>query len=230
LSIAILQKVTLNLLNDINVGFKINKNKMEHFNKNHWEGIYQNKSSNEVSWTEETPWVIDEILPTMHLPFSSNIIDIGAGEGQFSQSMFNKGYTKLTVLDIASSAIEKAKQHFGSNAPLIQWKVANVLEVNFEKPFDLWYDRAVFHFLTSSDDIKKYVEQVNRFANQYVIIGTFALDGPIKCSGLPIVQYSSEKLYALFESTFILVNSYAYVHRTPFGTNQSFQFVLMKKK
>lgn len=198
--------------------------------KEHWEKIYATKNSNEVSWTENSSWAIDTILPFIELKKTDSIIDIGAGEARFAKEMFDKGFEKLTVIDIAENALLKAKQHVGLHSENINWLVTDVLKLQLDNTFDLWYDRAVFHFLTDNDDIQQYVDKVFEYARKYVLIGTFALDGPNKCSGLPILQYSADKLYKLFESNFNFVNSYAYVHRTPFETDQSFQFILMKRK
>jgi hypothetical protein len=198
--------------------------------KNHWENIYTTKNSNEVSWTEGASWAVKEVIPTLSLKPTAAIIDIGAGEALFAKEMFNNGFKNITVIDIALSALKKAKQHFGIDVQNITWIESDVLKLEIEHPVDLWYDRAVFHFLTQPEDIQSYIKKVFLYASNYVLIGTFDLDGPTKCSGLPIVQYSSNHLYKLFESNFYLVNSYTCVHRTPFGTEQSFQYILMKIK
>lgn len=199
--------------------------------KEHWEKIYATKSENEVSWFQEKPTtslnLIKEYAPTK----SVSIIDIGAGQGYLIDYLLLEGYTNITVLDISEHAIENTKKRLGNKANQVKWIVGNVLDVELEK-YDVWHDRAVFHFLTTENQITKYKQKVDKHINSfgYFVLGTFSENGPLKCSGLEICQYSDQTANTIFESDFKLKKAFQQNHETPFNTTQNFQFCVFNKK
>ncbi len=192
--------------------------------KSHWEGIYKKKMPNEVSWTEERPQTSIDFLNSFNLPHESSIIDIGGGESKFVDFLLLKGYKNITVLDISKNAIEKAKKRIGKESDKVNWIVCDIKNFKPMKKYDFWHDRAVFHFLTSNQNIANYAKMVSNYARNFVI-GTFSTDGPTKCSGLEISQYDEISITKTFEtSNFKKVESKRVDHKTPFGTIQNFIF------
>jgi SAM-dependent methyltransferase len=200
--------------------------------KDHWEKIYSLKAENEVSWFQPYPKTSMEFVELFNLPLNANIIDIGGGDSHFVDALLNKGYQNIYVLDISANAIERAKQRLGEKASRVHWIVSDVTE--FEPPvqFDLWHDRAAFHFLTTKDKIYKYVSIAEDAIkpNGYLILGTFSENGPTKCSGLEIKQYSEASMSARFEVAFDRIKCITEDHTTPFNTVQNFLFCSFKKK
>lgn len=200
--------------------------------KEHWENIYSIKAEDEVSWFQPYPKTSMEFVELFNLPLNANIIDIGGGDSHFVDALLNKGYKNVYVLDISENAIEKAKQRLGERASKVHWIVSDITE--FEPPvqFDFWHDRAAFHFLTTEDKIYKYVsiaeDAIKR--NGYLILGTFSENGPTKCSGLDIKQYSEASMSARFEVAFDRIKCVTEDHRTPFDTTQNFLFCSFRKK
>ncbi len=173
-----------------------------------------------------------EFVELFNLPLNANIIDIGGGDSHFVDALLNKGYQNIYVLDISANAIERAKQRLGEKASKVHWIVSDVTE--FEPPvqFDLWHDRAAFHFLTTEDKIYKYVSIAEDAIKPdgYLILGTFSENGPTKCSGLEIKQYSETSMSARFEVAFDRIKCTTEDHTTPFNTVQNFLFCSFKKK
>jgi trans-aconitate methyltransferase len=198
-------------------------------NKEHWENIYQNKQPDEVSWTQETPQISLDFIHALNLPKSSSIIDVGGGESRLAACLLNEGYNNITVLDISSNAIEKAKKRMGNNADKITWIVSDILEFKPGKTYDCWHDRATFHFLTEENEIQKYVELVSFCVNKFLVIGTFATDGPTKCSGLEIKQYNEVAMEQKFSTHFKQMPCLREMHVTPFNTQQNFIFCSFEK-
>jgi len=198
----------------------------------HWDNVYSTKKEKEVSWFQPYPKTSMEFVELLHLPFDANIIDIGGGDSHFAEVLLDKGYQNIYVLDISPHAIERAKQRLGKRASQIHWIVSDVTEFNPPVPFDLWHDRAAFHFLTSEDKIHKYVSVAENavMRNGYLILGTFSEKGPKKCSGLEIRQYSETSMSARFETAFKKIKCLHTDHITPFGTTQNFLFCGFKKK
>jgi trans-aconitate methyltransferase len=157
---------------------------MQTTKKEHWENIYANKQPNEVSWTQETPEISLDMIHSLKLPKSAKIIDIGGGESKLVDFLLDEGYQNITVLDISANAIERAKNRLGKKAENVQWIVSDILDFKPTETYDCWHDRATFHFLTDESDIKKHVDLVSKSVNKFLVIGTFATDGPLKCSGL----------------------------------------------
>jgi len=173
-----------------------------------------------------------EFIELFKLPLTANIIDIGGGGSHFVDALLDKGYKNIYVLDISSKAIEKAKERLGNKANKVHWIVWDVTE--FEPPveFDFWHDRAAFHFLTTEEKIYKYVSIAEDAIKQdgYLILGTFSENGPKKCSGLEVKQYSEASMSARFELAFDRIKCIAEEHITPFNTTQNFLFCSFKKK
>ena len=199
--------------------------------KNHWENIYQNKNEDEVSWFQKTPNTSIEIINSIKIKKESKIIDVGSGRSRLFKNLIELGYNNLTYLDISESAAKKSKIFLGEQSKNIKWIVEDVLNFEPKQNFDVWHDRAVFHFLTEQNQIKKYVDLVSRNIsnNGYLIVGTFSEQGPLKCSGLEVSRYSESLIKTTFIESFTLLNSFKIDHSTPFNTTQNFLFSVLKK-
>jgi 2-polyprenyl-3-methyl-5-hydroxy-6-metoxy-1,4-benzoquinol methylase len=205
---------------------------MENFDrKKHWENVYQTKELKEVSWYQPTPITSLDFIKEFNVPKTAKIIDIGGGDSFLVDSLLDLGYTDVTVLDISSAAIERAKQRLAEKAQNVKWIVADAAAFNPIEKYDFWHDRAAFHFLTDEQDISSYLKIAEQNINSsgVLVIGTFSEDGPKKCSGINIKQYSessmTERLKALFEK----INCIRVEHQTPFDTTQNFVFCSFRK-
>lgn len=198
--------------------------------KNHWENVYETKNPDEVSWTQKIPQTSLDLIEEVAKGKSSKIIDIGGGDSNLTDFLLEKGFVNISVLDISAKALEKAKERLGSLAGNVDWIVTNITEFEPQTMYDIWHDRAAFHFLTTEKEIKRYVEIVKNVVSDTLIIGTFSVNGPQKCSGLPIVQYNEDGLKAIFSESFELVKFFTEDHITPFSTVQNFIFCQFKKK
>ena len=197
--------------------------------KKHWENVYQNKTPEQVSWTQKFPKTSLDLIAQFDVDSSGKIIDVGGGDSHLVDFLIDEGYENISVLDISSKAIERAKDRLGDKGQNIHWITSNILDFMPETKYDVWHDRAAFHFLTSKKDIESYVKIVSQFAN-HIVLGTFSKNGPLKCSGLPISQYNAEDLQALLKSDFELVSSHYEDHTTPFDTQQNFLFCSFRRK
>jgi SAM-dependent methyltransferase len=197
--------------------------------KEHWEKVYATKTPQEVSWTQERPAIALDFIASFQLEKSASIIDIGGGDSLLVDFLLDLGYTNLSVLDISTHAIERAKVRLGQKASLVTWIVSDINDFEPLQNYDLWHDRAAFHFLTTQKDIGRYVELVSKHVKQ-LVIGTFSTDGPLKCSGLEITQYDENELGQLFgPHGFEVQTTKREDHMTPFGTSQNFVFASMVK-
>ena len=167
--------------------------------KNHWETVYETKNPGQVSWTQETPKVSLDLIHSFGLNKSAKIIDIGGGDSTLVDHLLKEGFQNITVLDISKKALEKAQERLGDIAKNVNWIVSDITTFVPETTFDVWHDRAAFHFLTTAEDIEKYVTTVTNAVTGFLIMGTFSENGPTKCSGLEIKQYSEEKLITTFK-------------------------------
>jgi SAM-dependent methyltransferase len=202
---------------------------MENNLKEHWENVYATKTPQEVSWTQERPTISLDFIASFQLKKSASIIDIGGGDSLLVDFLLDLGYTNLSVLDISTHAIERAKVRLGEKASLVTWIVSDINDFEPLQNYDLWHDRAAFHFLTSQKDIERYVELVSKHVKQ-LVIGTFSTNGPFKCSGLEITQYDENELGQLFgPHGFEVQTTKREDHMTPFGTTQNFVFASMVK-
>lgn len=198
----------------------------EAFNrKAHWENIYSTKALNEVSWYQPTPETSLSIIEEIGINKDAAIIDVGGGDSFLVDHLLKSGYTNITLLDISEKAIERAKTRLGNDATKVKWICADAAAFNPTEQYDLWHDRAAFHFLNESFEIEHYVNAVhnNLSENGNLVIGTFAKDGPLKCSGIAISQYNAEDLATTF-TELTLKESYKVAHPTPFDTIQNFTF------
>ena len=198
--------------------------------KKHWDTIYTNKTPSEVSWTQETPSLSLSMIESLALSKDAPIIDVGGGESQLVDHLLTMGFTDLTVLDISAEALERSKKRLGDKATQIDWIVADITSFKPKRNYTLWHDRAVFHFLTEKDSIEYYTNMVRENVGEHLLLSTFSLDGPQKCSGLPIKQYSASSLNAVFSASFDLIKSSEEIHNTPFETTQAFIYCHFKQK
>lgn len=198
--------------------------------KNHWENVYKTKTPEEVSWTQKTPQTSIDLVLESCADRQRNIIDIGGGDSHLADSLLEMGFENVSVLDISSNALEKAKKRLGERSGKIDWIVSDIRDFLPGKIYDVWHDRATFHFLTEEKDIKRYVEIVNRSLSDTLIIGAFSLNGQKKCSGIQISQYDEKMLSSIFSDGFELVRSFEEDHITPFDTVQNFIFCTFKKR
>ena len=199
-------------------------------NKKHWETVYESKSPNEVSWTQEIPKTSLDFIHSFGLPKSAKIIDIGGGESKLVDYLLDEGFENITVLDISAKALEKSQKRLGEKSKKVNWVVSDITEFKPKTTFDVWHDRATFHFLTKPEQIEKYLTTVRNSVNGYLTIGTFSENGPTKCSGLKIKQYSEEKLTAELKKGFEKIRCVTEDHTTPFDTIQNFLFCSFRRQ
>jgi 2-polyprenyl-3-methyl-5-hydroxy-6-metoxy-1,4-benzoquinol methylase len=193
--------------------------------QNHWEKIYTEKSPTAVSWYRPHLETSLELIERVAAERSSSIIDVGGGESTLVDDLLARGYEDITVLDISRTAIDANRKRLGELSERVHWLVADVTQNDLlASRYDVWHDRAVFHFLTAPDDRVAYVRQVARAVKNggHVIVSTFGPEGPTKCSGLEVVRYDAESLHREFGVHFRLLGSSKELHQTPFGTTQQF--------
>ncbi|WP_081853860.1 class I SAM-dependent methyltransferase [Candidatus Magnetobacterium casense] len=199
--------------------------------KEHWEGVYKNKLPTQVSWYEEYPEVSLKLIKSTGVGPDGNIIDVGGGTSSVADMLLADGYQRITVLDISASALANSRQRLREQAHRVKWLEADITGVKLPERYDLWHDRAVFHFLTDADDRRKYVRAVKQSLKPggHLIVATFAIDGPQKCSGLDVVRYSPETLHAEFGDEFELLESFGIDHVTPAKGMQRFTFCRFRR-
>ena len=199
--------------------------------KKHWGDVYQDKSSSDLSWYQKEPKLSLELIRSTNAASNDAIIDVGAGTSVLVDYLKKEHYTNLTVLDISENAIAIAKKRLGKSAKSINWIVSDITKFDVFQKFSLWHDRALFHFLTDPSDRGIYVKAlINAVRPEgHLIIATFAIGGPKKCSGLEIVQYDSEKMIAELGDNFKLVEERKEVHITPANKEQKFNFFLFRR-
>lgn len=202
---------------------------MQETTKNHWEKVYETKQPNEVSWTQEVPETSLEFIHSFNLPKTAKIIDVGGGDSKLVDFLLNEGYENITVLDISSTALERAKIRLGDKASQVTWIASDVTEFQTDTTYDIWHDRATFHFLTTTEQIRQYLDIANRAIEGYLTIGTFSENGPTKCSGLEIKQYSESELQKQLAKGFDKIRCINEDHTTPFNTRQNFLFCSFRK-
>ncbi|RZJ66185.1 MAG: class I SAM-dependent methyltransferase [Flavobacterium sp.] len=203
---------------------------METDRKNHWETVYQTKNPNEVSWTQKVPLTSLDFIASFHLEKSAKIIDIGGGDSNLVDCLLELGYENLSVLDISGKALDKAKARLGEKASKVNWIVSDILEFDPTETFDVWHDRAAFHFLTSDEEIRTYAGIAKKAVSRFMAIGTFSENGPKKCSGLEISQYDAEGLSLVLADDFEQIECLTEDHVTPFDTIQNFTFCRFARK
>ena len=200
----------------------------------HWQTIYSTKDPKEVSWFQAQASTSLRLIQKAQLNPEAEIIDVGGGASVLVDQLLEQGFKHITVLDLAEAALQKSQVRLGELANKVTWLIANIVEVEFaDHQFDLWHDRAVFHFLTEHNDQKRYLQKVTAALKSggYLVISTFAEDGALKCSGLPVQRYSTQELIHFFgQSAFDVVEEGKGVHITPAGNEQKFSYLLLRKK
>ena len=194
--------------------------------KDHWERIYSDKQSTEVSWYQQCPSCSLDLIKATGIDAAARIIDIGGGASTLVDYLLDAGYQNISVLDIAHGAIEQAKVRLGDRANKVEWLECDITKFSPAVAFDLWHDRAVFHFLRNEDDRSSYIHALSNALNPgaHAIIATFNLDGPEKCSGLDVVRYSPETMSVVLGENFQLVEISTEEHKTPGGASQNFVY------
>jgi SAM-dependent methyltransferase len=198
----------------------------------HWENVYTTKGERDVSWFQENPAPSLELIALAGLSEDASIIDIGGGASRLVDALAERHFRQVTVLDLSAAALELASARLGEKGAGIKWVAADITSWEPTETYDLWHDRAAFHFLTDPADQSAYFERLKMAVKRggVVIIGTFALDGPEKCSGLPIVRHDAASLSAHLGTDFNLIDSRRHDHATPWGALQRFQFSTFRRK
>jgi len=200
--------------------------------KSHWEKVYSEKAATSVSWYQEHATTSLNLIQSTNVAKDASVIDVGGGASTLIDDLLFIGYTNLSVLDLSGAALVAARERIGLSSVNVNWLEADVTKVNLPlHQFDVWHDRAVFHFLNTPEDRAAYVKAVLHAVKPggHVIIATFAEDGPIQCSGLPVMRYSADGLHKEFGDAFTLSKNLIEVHSTPFGTHQNFVYCYFRK-
>jgi len=204
---------------------------METTRKDHWEKIYETKQPNEISWTPEVPKTSLDFIHSFNLPKSARIIDIGGGDSKLVDFLLAEGFKHITVLDISSKALERAKKRLGDRTNKVTWIVGDITEFSPDNIYDLWHDRATFHFLTTDGQIMRYLSTARKAVKPggYIIISTFSTIGPKRCSGLDVKRHSEETLTKQLNRGFKKILCITEDHTTPFNTTQNFLFCSFRR-
>ena len=200
--------------------------------KDHWEQVYTTKASDTVSWFQPHAEMSMRLIRDTGLGHDAAIIDVGAGASTLVDDLLDDGYGHVTILDLSAAALAETQQRLDMRSSSVKWWVADITLADFEPhSFDIWHDRAVFHFLTTDVDRRKYVQQVLRALKPggHVIMATFGAKGPTQCSGLPVMRYEPEALHAEFGEAFVLLKHEEQMHHTPFGIDQKFVYCMCRK-
>lgn len=200
--------------------------------KDHWEQIYATKSVEQMSWTQRRPDLSLELIAASGVAPDAGILDVGGGTSPLAGDLLDAGYAPIGVLDIAGEAIERSRAQLGDRGSDVEWFEADVTRFVPPHRFGLWHDRAVFHFLTEPADRRRYVEALERTLTPdgFVILATFAPDGPEKCSGLPVVRYDAMALSAELGPWFALFDTRREMHSTPWQSEQRFIYSLFRRR
>jgi 2-polyprenyl-3-methyl-5-hydroxy-6-metoxy-1,4-benzoquinol methylase len=197
----------------------------------HWQGVYSSKNETEVSWFEQSPAISLELIHRSGVDTGASIIDIGGGASRLVDALLDDGYRAISILDLSGKALSVARTRLGPRASQVTWIESDVTQWEPEQKYDLWHDRAAFHFLTDPTERRAYVERLTRGTSpgSQVIVGTFALDGPDRCSGLPVARHDANSLKQVLGESFELKETRPFEHRTPGGGIQRFQFSRFRK-
>ena len=199
--------------------------------KEHWEKVYASKNESEVSWFQEWPTSSIELIALAGAGLNSAVIDIGGGASRLVDALVKLDMRDVTVLDLSEAALGAAKRRLGHRADQVEWIIADVTTWGPRRAYDIWHDRAAFHFLNDEGDRAAYIARLTTAVKPggHAIVATFAPDGPERCSGLPVVRYDAEILGRVLGSAFTLVESRRHHHATPGGSEQRFQFSLFRR-
>ena len=209
-----------------------NKAMNEASRRNHWENVYASKGESEVSWFQETPTPSLELIALVGAVPGSAIVDIGGGASRLADCLVSRGYQDVTVLDLSAAALASARSRMGDKARQVTWIAADVTTWEPTRSYDVWHDRAAFHFLTDPSDKAAYIARLRRALRPggHAIIGTFAPDGPERCSGLVVSRYDAGGLAATLGAGFELIDTRPHQHATPWGAAQKFQFSTFRRQ
>jgi len=198
----------------------------------HWENVYATRAENEVSWFQDDPAPSRALIARLGATVASAIIDIGGGASRLVDNLIDGGFVDVTVLDLSGAALDTARARLGDRAAAVRWIVADATTWQPAKPYDIWHDRAAFHFLTHDDERSAYIARLRQALKigGHAIIATFAPDGPERCSGLPVVRYDSAALGRTLGPMFALIDSMRHEHVTPWGSPQAFQFSVFRRQ
>lgn len=200
--------------------------------QNHWDAVYRDKTPTQTSWFRGHLDASLRLIDALHLPTRTPIIDVGGGRATLVDDLLARGFSDLTVIDIAESALCDARARLAGEAARVSWMVADIADAQLPAGnYGLWHDRAVFHFFIDADARRRYVEQAARALRQggYAIVATFAADGPERCSGLPVQRYDAAALADEFAHAFVRVDDARDVHTTPWGSSQPFTYVVLRR-
>jgi len=196
--------------------------------KSHWESIYSSSETDRLSWYQPYPRRSLDLIDRTGAPKSARILDVGGGDSLLVDELVSRGYSDITVVDLSRAALDRARARLGTAASArVTWVEGDILDVTLPgRAYDVWHDRAVFHFLTAAEERAAYIARVEQSVSPggHVIVATFSEDGPTRCSGLPVVRYSAEKLHGTFGSDFHLLASEKEIHHTPTGVEQRFTY------
>lgn len=197
----------------------------------HWEQVYRNKRPTQVSWFQENPEASLKLIEQADLASRDPVIDVGAGASSLVGCLLDRGFTDLTVLDVSRAAIEASRERLGERAQAVEWVVGDVLEFRPSRPYALWHDRACFHFMTRPAQRRRYISALDQATRpgSSAIIATFALDGPLRCSGLDIVRYDATGLLETLGPRWRLECEINEQHHTPWDSIQSFRYFLLRR-
>jgi ubiquinone/menaquinone biosynthesis C-methylase UbiE len=199
--------------------------------KEHWEKVYQTKATDDVSWFQTRPAISLKLIEAAGTGKDQGVIDVGGGASVLVDCLLDAGYRQLAVLDISAAALEHARRRLGNRADAVEWQEADVTTFQAARQFGLWHDRAVFHFLTDKADRQRYVETLKRTLTPsgQAVIASFAIDGPLKCSGLEVARYDAAAIGAELGAGFALVEQVDETHTTPWATEQKFSYFRFKR-
>jgi 2-polyprenyl-3-methyl-5-hydroxy-6-metoxy-1,4-benzoquinol methylase len=198
----------------------------------HWENVYTGKGGSEVSWFQENSAPSLELIAQLAVPPDAAIIDVGGGASRLVDNLIEKRFRNITVLDPSVSALDVAKTRLGERCAKVHWIVTDVTNWEPQQAYDIWHNRAAFHFLTEASDRAAYIARLGQALKTegHPIIATFALDGPDRCSGLPVVRYDAASLGQALGLGFILIRTKRHEHATPWGSQQIFQFSVFRHR
>jgi len=197
----------------------------------HWQSVYTQKSPTSVSWYQAAPVLSHALITAVAPSRDARIVDVGGGASTLVDALLASGYTALTVLDLAPAALVHARERLGASASTVTWLTGDILTAALPAAgYDVWHDRAVFHFLIQPDARSQYLAQLRHALRPggHVVIATFAEDGPLRCSGLDVARYSARELHAVFGAEFRPVSDHREVHTTPSGASQAFTYCVMQ--
>lgn len=199
--------------------------------KEHWDTVYRDKQPHEVSWWQDHPHTSLDFIHSFNTPKTAQIIDIGGGDSRVVDCLLDEGFDNITVLDISERAIERAKLRLGGRSQRITWVVGDIVDYRPATMFDVWHDRATFHFLTSKPLVERYASIAERSIKHggYLVLGTFSSTGPKMCSGLPVQRYEEASLTSELRNGFDKVKCIREDHVTPFNTKQNFLFCSFRR-